>query len=380
MVERRERILRTLSQLEGAYRGGRIAEEAYRRRRSEYLKELGDISAQIPIVTIRPEVEMPGASRPVPTYYYRADAGRVREIESELIGGEALPSVIYSDPPPLPWQRAWPYLLGAVMLVGLSFLLIWASLGHVTMWIERWQLLTFSAVGPAIFLHWMYRNDKFEREPLYYLLIIFGWGTFAGVLSLEGNSVLAGFLALRYPEETVLFLGAVVIAPFVEEAAKAVGVYYMAKHPEFNDSMDGLVYGFASGMGFAFAENFFYIVLKYGGNLFLGALRVFLFGLGHGLWTAMAGRALGAAKVRRGYVRPSDLMPGLSLAIFGHGLYNSFLIGYFLPIPEFIVPILWPLMVHGLFTSILFNFVRKAWAQERLWRYDRGLAPVGRRA
>jgi RsiW-degrading membrane proteinase PrsW (M82 family) len=207
----------------------------------------------------------------------------------------------------------------------------------------------------------MWRADKFEREPLYFVFLILGWGMFAAFLSMIGNSI--------FDE---IGLGAAWLgAPIVEESMKAIGVYLMAKSPEFNDSMDGMVYGFASGMGFAWAENFFYIVLIYKGNLTWALLRVFIFGLGHGIYTAYTGWAIGRAKVKKGYVTLGDMKIGLAMAIIAHGLYNSDLI----QVDNYVSLAIWVLLTLGTFILILYALIRRSWAEEKKWLYDAGFAP-----
>jgi len=275
---------------------------------------------------------------------------------------------MYANPPRVPWYKIVWYLAASIVLVFLSIFLVWNFIGEgfETVWLDKWYLFAFSLTGPAIYMRWMYRNDKFEREPVYFVALILGWGAFAAFLSFLGNGLFDA-VGLGYPWLS---------APLVEESTKAVGVYFMAKSPEFNDSMDGMVYGFAAGTGFAWIENFFYIVYVYEGNLIAGLLRVFVFGLGHGLYTAFMGMRLGEAKVKRGHVKRSDIIPALIPAMLAHGWYNSYLIGIF-DLPALPSLIIWLLATHGLLTLVLIYYVRRAWRQERLWLYDRGLAPTG---
>jgi RsiW-degrading membrane proteinase PrsW (M82 family) len=208
---------------------------------------------------------------------------------------------------------------------------------------------------------WMWRSDKFEREPIYLVFLIVGWGVVAGFLSLIGNSVM-----------DAIGLGAAWLsAPLVEETAKAIGVYFIAKNPEFNNPMDGIVYGFASGMGFAWAENFFYIVLFYEGDLMWSLLRVFIFGFGHGIYTAYTGWALGRAKVKNGFVRPGDLKLGLAMAMLAHAIYNS----DFFAVDSFESLAIYLVMTLGVFTLILYGLMIKARSDEKKWHYDDGYAP-----
>ena len=279
------------------------------------------------------------------------------------------PEVVYANPPRSPWHGIISYVAIASLLVIASLFLIWNQIGTQYVWIQKWYLLAFSLMGPAIYLAWIYRKDKYEPEPIYLVILLIGWGTFAGFLSFLGNT---------YSDELGLGMLAspIIGAPIIEESMKGIGVYLMSKKPEFNDSLDGIVYGFAAGTGFAWVENFLYVVRIYEGDLLLSVLRVFLFSYGHGLYTAFTGRALGEAKVKKGFTQRSDLLRGLIPAMFMHGLYNSFLIGI-LELGEIESWLIWPLLVFGLFTLILYREIRKAQKQEQLWGYDQGYAPIG---
>jgi RsiW-degrading membrane proteinase PrsW (M82 family) len=127
-------------------------------------------------------------------------------------------------------------------------------------------------------------------------------------------------------------------------------------------------------MGFAWAENFFYIIVHYEGNLIWSLLRVFIFSLGHGLYTVYMGWALGRAKVKNGYVTLGDLRLGLVMAIVAHAIYNSDLI----QVDSYSSLGLWVVMTLGVFTLILYALVRNSWAEEKKWHYDDGYAPKGR--
>ncbi len=346
LLAKRAKIKSVLKQLNKEYRSGKITERTYKTRRARYLKKLEEINSVLPdkgAVIIKPQPRDKTKTKEPPE--------KVQE------------KVIYANPPPLPWPSILSYLAAAALIVVFSLTLIWGFVGEgfETVWLDQFYLLMFALVGPVLYILWMYRTDKFESEPLYFVVIIFGWGAFAAFLSFIGNT-LFDVAGLWLPWLS---------APIVEESFKAVGVYLMAKHPEFNSPMDGMVYGFAAGMGFAWMENFFYIILAYEGDLFMSLLRVFIFSLGHGVYTAFIGWALGVAKVRKGYVQKRDLIPGLALAMFAHGWYNSDLI----PVVDLSSLALWLILSDGIFIALLYALIRRAWREERLWGYDRGLAP-----
>jgi RsiW-degrading membrane proteinase PrsW (M82 family) len=344
-----EKLNLSLSQLERSYQTGHLSKEKYEQQKAKYGEEYSRLMAEISAK--RPAV-LQNAPGPTP----------------QLVGSEpdnpgVKNSVIYADPPQLHMHDAIPYLIAAVVIVGASLYFTWSYIGggFEYVWLDQWYLLAFSLVGPAIYLFWMWKADYLEREPVYLVLIILGWGVFAGFLSLIGNGIF----------DSIGLGAAWLSAPIVEESTKAIGVYLIAKSPEFNDSMDGIVYGFASGMGFAWAENFFYIVINYQGDLMFSLLRVFIFGLGHGIYTAFTGWWLGRAKERKGFVTLGDLKPGLLMAMVAHGIYNSDII----QVDSLEGLAMWVLLTLGTYTVILFAMYRKSLSDEKKWHYDDGFAP-----
>lgn len=127
-------------------------------------------------------------------------------------------------------------------------------------------ILTVSAFAPPLlFLAWVRRTERFGREPWRGVLRTFAWGAVFAVIIAVILSLLLFFLfntvdrvyvfSGRFPNLQTIVL-AIVIAPFAEELAKGLGVY--AAHPRIREAEDGLVYGAASGFGFAASENLLY--------------------------------------------------------------------------------------------------------------------------
>ncbi len=347
--EASEKLNLSLSQLERSYQTGHLSKEKYEAQKAKYSEEYSKMMAEI--TAKRPAV-LENTSTPTP---------QIQGGPPEHDGEKS--SVIYADPPHLHLHDAIGYIFAALVIVGVGLWWTWGFVGEgfEFIWLDQWYLLAFSLVGPAIYLIWMWRADKLEREPIYLVTLILGWGVFSAFLSLIGNTVF-DFIGLG-----AAWLG----APIVEESMKAIGVYFIAKSPEFNNSMDGIVYGFASGMGFAWAENFFYIVLMYDGDILFSLLRIFIFGLGHGIYTAYTGWWLGRAKVKKGYVTLGDLKPGLIMAMIAHGIYNSDI----MQINSLEGLALWVLLTLGTYTVILFAMYRKSLSDEKKWLYDAGYAP-----
>jgi RsiW-degrading membrane proteinase PrsW (M82 family) len=328
-----EKLNLSLSQLERNFQTGHLSKEKYEAQKAKYGEEYSRLMAEI------------SAKRP-------AVLQNMSTATPLIVGGQpdnpgVKNSVIYADPPQLHLHDAVGYIIATAVIIGASLYFTWNYIGggFESVWLDQWYLLAFSLVGPAIYL----------------VTLIFGWGVFAAFLSLIGNGIF----------DSIGLGAAWLSAPIVEESMKAIGVYLMATSPEFNDSMDGIVYGFASGMGFAWAENFFYIIVNYQGDLMFSLLRVFIFGLGHGIYTAFTGWWLGRAKERKGFVTLGDLKPGLLMAMVAHGIYNSDII----QVDSLEGLAMWVLLTLGTYTVILYAMYRKSLSDEKKWHYDDGFAP-----
>jgi RsiW-degrading membrane proteinase PrsW (M82 family) len=213
----------------------------------------------------------------------------------------------------------------------------------------------------------IYRTDKYEREPFKFILFIFAWGVFCGILAAPLNSLIG-------PLFQASLGSAALAAPFTEEPLKALGFYYLVTRrrfmDEFNTPLDGIVYGFAAGMGFFAMENFLYFLsVETGGEALLLMRSLLLWG--HGVWVATTGLWLAIAKIQRGYLRGIDLIPGMMVAVVLHFLWNGWqgFLG---------VEIGWGVMIVQLIFQFWYmrKIIKEALRDEVLWGYGRGMAPV----
>ena len=117
-------------------------------------------------------------------------------------------------------------------------------------------ILTF--VPSILILSYFIMNDKF-KEPIGSLILIFFLGFLiclpAGILNELSDDFF--FKKLNYSEDlTVSFLG----PAWAEELLKFAILYFIVlKRNEFNEPMDGLVYGVVVSLGFATYENYTYV-------------------------------------------------------------------------------------------------------------------------
>ena len=124
-------------------------------------------------------------------------------------------------------------------------------------------IILLAAVLPAcVLLYYIWRRDKFQREPVRELLKGFGWGVLATAIAGPTEMLIQAIgLAPGHPQT---WLGAIWEAFFgvalVEEGVKLFFLWILLrKNPYFDERMDGIVYAVAIGMGFAAAENVGYL-------------------------------------------------------------------------------------------------------------------------
>ncbi|WP_433388080.1 PrsW family intramembrane metalloprotease [Micromonospora sp. KLBMP9576] len=179
--------------------------------------------------------------------------------------------------------------------------------------------------------------DRYEPEPLRYLIFCFAWGAF---VSTAASLTVNNFAADRFEGWGLpSALTAVLVAPFIEELTKAIGpvLLLLFRRREISGITDGLVYCGLSAVGFAMVENILYLggygyatgVEQYGPAtgtqqvIAIFIVRILLFGFAHPLFTSMTGVGLGiAARAASRWVRVLAPLAGLLLAMMLHGLWN----------------------------------------------------------
>ena len=121
-------------------------------------------------------------------------------------------------------------------------------------------ILALSAVVPALLLMWYFWARDAYPEPPRVVWATFGLGVFSIVpVVLVEIPVAAAFEDPSDPWAAGLAT-AFLSAAIPEDLAKFCILYfYCLRHAEFDEPMDGLVYGAAASMGFAVLENLLYV-------------------------------------------------------------------------------------------------------------------------
>ncbi|MET8548256.1 PrsW family intramembrane metalloprotease [Micromonospora zamorensis] len=251
----------------------------------------------------------------------------------------AAPSV--GEAPRMPLRRlGWRRFLalaGVVLLIAACAVFMVLRLGQ-SLGVQALLIGVAAAILPvpvlvACFL-WL---DRYEPEPLKYLIFCFAWGAF---VSTAASLTVNEFAANRFADWGLPdALTGVLVAPFIEELTKALGpiLLLVFRRREWSGITDGLVYCGLSAVGFAMVENILYLgglgyasgADRYGPAtgiqqvIAIFILRILLFGFAHPLFTSMTGVGLGiAARTADRRVRVLAPIGGLLLAMMLHGTWN----------------------------------------------------------
>jgi protease PrsW len=161
-------------------------------------------------------------------------------------------------------------------------------------WLLSWFLLILYIIPVLLVLRWI---DLYEHEPRSMLIAAFLWGAlvatfFAGF----GNDLWGVVIARLGGGEFASQWSAALTAPPIEEIYKYLGlvVLYLVARLEFDDLIDGFIYGALIGLGFAVVEDVFYFIFTFGGDVPAVIegfyIRVIASGLyGHVTFTGIAG-------------------------------------------------------------------------------------------
>jgi protease PrsW len=186
--------------------------------------------------------------------------------------------------------------------------------------------LALLAVVPALGLVvYFYLRDRYEPEPRRYVAAAFVYGMLVLIPALLLGRWVTGWVD---PEWRALsgvwgrFYDDFLVAAAVEELLKwVIFGLTISRWREFDEPMDGCVYGATMALGLAAVENLYYVLGS--GSLELALLRGLLSVPAHALYGASMGYFIGRAKFVRHRKHLLYLVP-LSLVVpwFFHGTFD----------------------------------------------------------
>jgi RsiW-degrading membrane proteinase PrsW (M82 family) len=177
--------------------------------------------------------------------------------------------------------------------------------------------------APSLFLLvFFYLKDRYEPEPRGHVALAFAKGALATLPAYAASWALA-----RAVGDQFLVLGglparafdALVLAAVCEELPKWIAFLFIYRWNEFDEPLDGVVYGVALALGFATVENVLCVVRD---GLGVGALRAIFAVPAHALFGAVMGFYFGRAKFGGGkWLLAFALVAAVAL----HGAYDFIL-------------------------------------------------------
>tara|TARA_B100000676_G_C17827427_1_gene705978 strand:+ start:55 stop:894 length:840 start_codon:yes stop_codon:yes gene_type:complete len=193
-------------------------------------------------------------------------------------------------------------------------------------------VIAFAFPG-LIWVSYIYSRTVTSPEPQRLVLIALAWGMFSTLPSSLLNDL--GSRMVDVNQNALLGKGdfgtpelilVSVIAPFVEELLKPVGLIFILKR--LKTPYEGVLYGVACGMGFAIIENMLYelfILLWYGSDAW--TLNAFVRGIGSTVLHAVGPAAIGFAVAYSRQMEVSMKSYLIYAYIFGfvmHAAWNGF--------------------------------------------------------
>jgi len=227
-----------------------------------------------------------------------------------------------------------------------------------------------SLVPPLLVLVWVLYTDKYEPEPKYAILTALGIGAVLGAVASP---------LVIYSGESLL---ALLASPFIYETFKVSGLVILLTsrlQKEFNDHVDGFVYGASVGAGFAIVNSAVDFIQGYfnpaPGIVLLGTpvaglvLSQALASVLHILSTGFAGFWLGYERVIDGVVSGRDMVPALLVAlVIGYAATLPLLLGF--------MGIIIRVVILGYLLFAAERVLVAALKDEIAWGYAAGKAPV----
>ncbi|MFZ3558866.1 PrsW family intramembrane metalloprotease [Streptomyces sp. BH055] len=267
-------------------------------------------------------------------------------------------------PHPRWWERKGVRATALATLLAISGVVILALVREQT-GTEGFLVGLGLAVLPVPLLISAFRwLDRVQPGPWRNLIFSFAWGACAAALI----AIVANSFATRWIETATAdpssadTLGATVIAPIVEESAKAAAVLlvFLFRRRDFTGIVDGVVIAGVTATGFAFTENILYLGNAFGTDQLSGTgtglasvtaatffVRVVMSPFAHPLFTVLTGIGFGIAaamapgrgRLRRMLLPLAGLLAAMGMHAFWNGSSSFGEYGFFAVYAAFMVPV-----------------------------------------
>ena len=179
-------------------------------------------------------------------------------------------------------------------------------------------LFGFAILPVVLLMIYIYRMDKYQKEPIKSLAKAFVGGMIAIPLDFVFVDIIAYFLGGTSFSGTHFF-SAFFKAGIPEELSKfLIFMIFIWRDKNFDEYFDGIIYATFIGLGFACVENIGYV---YQFGMGTAVVRALLSVPGHFLFGVVMGYFFSLAKFQPAK-RGTYLLSGLLLAMLIHGLFD----------------------------------------------------------
>ena len=160
--------------------------------------------------------------------------------------------------------------------------------------------------------------DSYKLVPLKWVIITIVLGCLSAGISYFANVGLITWLDISFTSYTRY------VSPFVEEALKALVVWWLLRNNRVGFLVDAAIYGFSVGAGFAILENLYYLNVLPDLKLGTWVVRGFGTAVMHGGATAIFA-VIGHVLLNRfATTGRLALLPGFLIASITHSVFNHF--------------------------------------------------------
>ena len=180
-------------------------------------------------------------------------------------------------------------------------------------------LLFLSVLPAALLIIFIYRQDKYQKEPFKSLCKAFFGGMLAVVFTIVTVRIIDYTIGLiPYLNQTV-FYDSFITAGIPEELCKfLIFMIFIWNDKNFDEYFDGIVYASFISLGFATVENIMYVMP---GGIGTGIVRALISVPAHFLFGVILGYFLSLAKFNSNK-KGRYIIIGLLIAMAAHGLFD----------------------------------------------------------
>jgi len=224
-----------------------------------------------------------------------------------------------------------------------------------------------STIVPLLALWGIRALDLYGTGAFRTVLICFVWGVIAFGAAFGINTFM--LTNQMVSQEELVRLS----APIIEEILKSLILWFLVRRPNFTYFVDGAIYGFAAGIGFAIVEDYSYVLGHSNAAMGVAIARVLSTNLMHASASALLGIAIGWARFHNKSITKYAGWIGYLVAMPLHIGYNTMvssdvpgvlLLGYAIGVGFVSAAVIAFAIRRGLAEE-------KAWIQETLGEADR---------